>query len=512
MKRVLCLVLVLTMICALLTFMPVTAATYGNLNYEDGTYGYLGYKKYMDHIEINYCSESAVSVDIPNEIDNLPVTRIGDDRYRAFAGCMKLTSITIPPNITSIDNGSFTGCGKLNITVSADNEVYSSIDGVLFNKDKTEILYYAKDIIQPEYSIPESVTTIGECAFLECKNLTKITIPNSINNIKGQAFESCEGLKNIDIPESVKTIGNGAFSLCINLSNVIVPDSVTSIADFTFSGCKNMSNISMGNSVKTFGAYSFEGCDSLLTITIPKSVETIMTGAFHSCSQLRHVTLYDGLRNIEGQAFWECVNLTSIELPNSIKHISGQAFWDCKNLNTIYIPNSVTEIINGAFWGCEKLKDIYYGGSKDEWNSINIMSGNDELLNATIHYNSPMPGGATPTPKPTPTQKPTPIPTQRPTPIPTAKPTADPNAPSVEITEVSDYIVTAKVNNCNDFDAQVILAVYNKNGALIEMQKYYNFGDVTFFSANLQNANIKVMLWSGTDNIKPLAETAEMSL
>ena len=115
-----------------------------------------------------------------------------------------------------------------------------------------------------------------------------------------------------------------------------------------------------------------------------------------------------------------------------------------------------------------------------------------------------MAGGATPTPKPTPTQKPTPIPT--------AKPTADPSAPSVEITEVSDYIVTAKVNNCNDFDAQVILAVYNKNGALIEMQKYYNFGDVTFFSANLQNANIKVMLWSGTDNIKPLAETAEMSL
>ncbi len=75
-----------------------------------------------------------------------------------------------------------------------------------------------------------------------------------------------------------------------------------------------------------------------------------------------------------------------------------------------------------------------------------------------------------------------------------------------------DYIVTAKVNNCDDFDAQVILAVYNKNGALIEMQNYYNFGDVLFFSENLKNTNIKVMLWSDMDSMKPLAEPAEMSL
>ena len=121
---------------------------------------------------------------------------------------------------------------------------------------------------------------------------------------------------------------------------------------------------------------------------------------------------------------------------------------------------------------------------------------------------------------PTPTQKPTPTPTQKPTstpkptltPLPTAKPTADPSAPSVEITEVLDYIVTAKVNNCDDFDAQVILAVYNKNGALIEMQNYYNTGDVMFLSENLQNADIKVMLWSDMNGIKPLAEPAEMSL
>ena len=116
----------------------------------------------------------------------------------------------------------------------------------------------------------------------------------------------------------------------------------------------------------------------------------------------------------------------------------------------------------------------------------------------------------TPTPKPTSTQKPTP--TQTPTPIPTVKPTVDPTAPSVEITEVSDGFLTAKVSNCDDLFAQVILAVYNKNGVLIDMRQSYNFGEVYLFSNYLQNANIKVMLWSDTDSIKPLAETAEMSL
>ena len=127
-----------------------------------------------------------------------------------------------------------------------------------------------------------------------------------------------------------------------------------------------------------------------------------------------------------------------------------------------------------------------------------------------------MPSEATPTPKPTPTPtaKPTstPKPTVTPTPVPTVKPTADPSAPPVEITEVWGEFVTVKVNNCDDPFAQVILAVYNKNGALIDMQQSYNFGEVIFLSENLQNADIKVMLWSDTDNMKPLAETAEMNL
>ena len=89
---------------------------------------------------------------------------------------------------------------------------------------------------------------------------------------------------------------------------------------------------------------------------------------------------------------------------------------------------------------------------------------------------------------------------------------ADPNAPSVEITSVLERFVNVKVNNCKNADAAVILAVYSKNGALIEMQKFAAWDNVTFYSENLKNVNIKVMLWSGFDTIKPLAGTAEMSL
>ncbi len=169
-------------------------------------------------------------------------------------------------------------------------------------------------------------------------------------------------------------------------------------------------------------------------------------------------------------------------------------------MKNVTIGKNISNIGSNAFILCFDLTDVYYGGSKEDWEKIHIASGNEKLLNATIHYNSPMPSEATPTPNPTVT------------PVPTVKPTADPSAPSVEITEVWDGFVTAKVNNCDDLFAQVILAVYNKNGALIEMQESYNFGEVIFLSENLQNVDIKVMLWSDTDSMKPLAETAEISL
>ena len=109
------------------------------------------------------------------------VTSIGD---YAFAICSSLTSITIPNSVTSIGKDAFQDCSKLtSINVSDNNRNYSSIDGVLFNKDKTEIIQYPEEKESKSYKIPNSVTSIGDWEFYICSSLTNITIPESVTSI-----------------------------------------------------------------------------------------------------------------------------------------------------------------------------------------------------------------------------------------------------------------------------------------------------------------------------------------
>ncbi len=123
------------------------------------------------------------------------VTSIG---YEAFFGCSSLTSITIPDSVTSIGNGAFYGCRSLtSIDVLENNKNYSSVSGVLFNKDKTEIITYPNGKINTSYEIPNSVTSIGQSAFGNCRGLTSITIPDSVTSIGGVAFSWCINLTNI---------------------------------------------------------------------------------------------------------------------------------------------------------------------------------------------------------------------------------------------------------------------------------------------------------------------------
>ena len=147
------------------------------------------------------------------------VTSIGD---YAFDGCSDLTSVTIPNSVTNIGNNVFEGCSNLTaITVEGENANYSSTDGVLFNKDKTTLIACpAKKT--GSYSIPNSVTNVGDCAFMDCSGLTFVTIPNGVTSIGVSAFGGCSSLTSVTIPNSVTSIGSHAFDDCSFLTSVYV--------------------------------------------------------------------------------------------------------------------------------------------------------------------------------------------------------------------------------------------------------------------------------------------------
>ena len=141
--------------------------------------------------------------------------------YGAFYGCTALASITIPDSVTEIGGIAFEGCPSLtSINVDDDNAYYSSLDGHLFDKQMTTLVRYAAGAPADSYTIPDSVTYIGDYAFNGCTALTSITIPDSITSIYGWTFGDCTGLASITIPDSVTYIDGGAFSGCSKLKNV----------------------------------------------------------------------------------------------------------------------------------------------------------------------------------------------------------------------------------------------------------------------------------------------------
>ena len=245
------------------------AETYGDFNYsvlDDGT------------VKITKYNGSAKTVDIPAKIDGMNVTGIRSSVFRNYTN---LTSITIPDSVTEIDSSAFEGCTSLTaISIATGNQNYVSVNGVLYNKDKTTIICYPEGKKDKNYEIIDGVTDIGSGAFLDCTSLTSITIPNSVTTIGSSAFGWCTSLISITIPDGVMSINYGTFSCCTNLESVIIPDGVTSIDWYAFIDCTSLKSITIPGSVTSISNGAFLNCTNLTSITIPKSVATIGSFAF----------------------------------------------------------------------------------------------------------------------------------------------------------------------------------------------------------------------------------------
>ena len=264
--------IILSVIMVLSCFAGMTfsvgAESSGDYEYEVLDNGTISITKYIG---------SDADVIIPSEIDGKTVTMIG---WKSFSNCSGITSITIPSSIETISEYAVNGCSNLKeIIVEEDNKNFSSFNGVLFDKNATELILCPEGF-NGEYVIPDSVKKLRSYSFSACASLSSVIISKNITDIQGFVFSECTGLISAIIEDGVNETGWGTFELCTELANVIIPNSVRVISDNTFFGCSGLATITIPDGVSKIGSYSFYRCNSLASIIIPKSVTTIGDYAF----------------------------------------------------------------------------------------------------------------------------------------------------------------------------------------------------------------------------------------
>jgi len=284
--------------------------------------------------------------------------------HAAFKMCGSLTVIDIPASVTSIKGEMFVLCGQLEVIhVHADNSVYSSEEGVLYNKDKTTLNIYPEGKSDATFEIPPTVEIIEGSAFNDSK-LESVSISNSVTGIGVGAFHYCNNLTSILIPESVEDIGVGAFAACAKLTSIdVIPENKSYASD---------AGILYSRDRKLLHTYP-AGISG--DFTVPSIVTAIAKQAFFGCG-LTSITIPDAVITIGEAVFEDCINLKSVTLSNALTEIPVQAFSKCYKLAAITIPNSVIMIGRAAFEACTGMTEVTV-----EWETPLEVSADDKIFN-----------------------------------------------------------------------------------------------------------------------------------
>jgi hypothetical protein len=310
---------------------------------------------------ISYPSGKAGAYTIPNS-----VTSLMDE---AFAGSVEITSLTIPSGVANVGIGTFTYCPKLTaIQVDGANPIYSSDDGVLFNKAKTTLITCPGGK-EGTYAIPAGVTAIQEWG----------------------GFSGNQGLTSVTFPASLTKIASGAFGDCQALTAIVIPSTVDTICEVAFYGCPALESLTLAEGLKFIGGQAFEECTALKETTLPASLDSLGKSVFRF-NQMNAIHVAEGNASycdIDGVLFNKEVTelvqypggkAVAYTIPSTVTAIAGGAFaqskikkvvipdgveklWyytfnECRDMDTLIIGSGMTFIDERAFYSCTGLKAI----------------------------------------------------------------------------------------------------------------------------------------------------------
>ncbi len=274
-------------------------------------------------------------------------------------------------------NGSLTDWCNINKGDGKTNTGWLSTAGGYYN-------LYIGDSLVTSVTIPEEITEVNDFAFSRCISITSVNIPENVTVIGANAFNACRNLEYVQLSRGIREIRSQAFSYTA-ITEITIPNTIETMNEGNGYGCfrdaKNLKKVVFEEGLKKipdYALYDSDGVNLICDVTIPSTVEIIGQGAFNGCSNLKSITIPNSVTNISKDAFRNCTNIESITIPNSVTSIGDYAFADCDSLTSIEIPHTVASIGDFTFEYCDNLTNIEI--------SDNVTSIGRGAFSATAYY------------------------------------------------------------------------------------------------------------------------------
>ncbi len=297
-----------------------------------------------------------------------------------FYFCDNLTKVRFPKSLSKIGKEIFSECFSIkDIEIAEGNQSFVVDDGVLYDSNKSSLLYYIVNRPGSDFTLPASVKTIADGAFanttlnmvtlnegltaigefaFDGSSLSSLTLPSTVRGVGKYAFNNCSSLKEVSLEASLDSLSESMFSQCRVLGSLNIPSNIKTIGMMAFSGCKGLRSVTLPDRLQVVKDMAFANCKALENVKIPSSVTSFGKGLFYGCTGLQECILPQNMTEIPYQMFYGCTSLKAIEIPQTVKYIMHYAFQN-SGLTKLSIPRSVVSITDGAFSGCKDIAEIH---------------------------------------------------------------------------------------------------------------------------------------------------------